>query len=82
MKQSITNRNDIISILSSWWPEQKGFPCNVHVDFSMLDKKYNLHPGSTAAVIEDVAKLNGFLKESGGDSHATFTYDIPPIITI
>lgn len=48
----------------------------------MLDKKYNLHPGSTAAVIEDVAKLNGFLKESGGDSHATFTYDIPPIITI
>jgi hypothetical protein len=76
-KPKISGRDDIISILNLWWSKSENNPHqDVHVDFSYLEKMYNLAEGTVSEIIEEVAERRGFKVVSHGENYATFTYVI------
>lgn len=82
-KPYISNPRDIIAIIDSWWPKSSdGFPQDVTVDFEELEKKYNLSPGGVNNVIDEVAEKNGYTVKFRGEKIATFSYQIPPFVTV
>jgi len=82
-KLYISNLRDIIAIIDSWWPRSSGgCPQDITVDFEELEKKYNLSPGSVSKVIDEVAETNCYTAKFRGEKIATFSYQIPTLVTV